>query len=220
VVEHYQVVEMGDNANHDPFDCAFDDFPVSSDASTAAAVENHVEEEAIVASGRAEGREAGLREGFKEGRLLGQTTGVEYGMEIGFAAGLVEAVRHAIAEGQIPEKSIKRITKSANDLEKAIEDFPSSQESIRERLFQSKSIKNDGDENDDEQWQNKNDKEEDVRAKLQRIRARCKVLAAKLGIPHHSLKTILAETSNNKAAAKDSNSNNGVTEIAGGDQDW
>ncbi len=220
LTELYRSGEMGENANYDPFDCGFDDFLTSSDASTAAAIETHVEEEAIVASGRAEGREAGLQEGFREGRLLGQTTGVEYGMEIGFAAGLLEAVRQAIAEGQLPEKSIERITKSANDLEKAIDDFPSSQESIRERLFQSKSIKNDDDENGDEQSQRHHDKEEDVRAKLQRIRARCKVLAAKLGIPHHSLKTIMADTSQNKAAAKASNSNNGIAESTGGDQDW
>ena len=204
----------------DPFDCAFDDFPASSDASNAAAVETHVEEEAIVASGRAEGREAGLKEGFKEGRLLGQKTGVEYGMEVGFATGLLEAVREAIVEDRIPEKSLERIAKSANDLEKAIDDFPSSQESIR-NLFRYKSIHNNEDENDDEQRRSHNEEEEHIRAKLQRIRARSKVLAAKLGIPHHSLKTVLAEASRNKAVANSASSNSETPlENAAGDQDW
>jgi len=206
----------------DPFDCALDDFPASSDASNAAAVETQVEEEAIVDSGRAEGREAGLKEGFKEGRLLGQKTGVEYGMEVGFASGLLETIREAMMEGRIPEKSLERIAKSANDLEKAINDFPSSEESIR-NLFRSKSIHNNENENenDDEQWRRNNEEEEDIRAKLQRIRARCKVLAAKLGIPHHSLKTILVDASRNKAVANSATTESATPlESATGDQDW
>jgi hypothetical protein len=222
----------------DPFDCTFDETACvadgnwTSDASTAAAVEVAIEEEAVVAQGRKEGREAGLLEGFKDGRFLGQTKGVDYGMEIGFATGLLEAVRSAIASNSlsVPSSSsgsLDRIVKSADDLEKAIRDFPACEETIRKRIFRSKdrTTIDDNDKDDDGEQAQKNDglNKEDVRSKLQRIRARCKVLVAKLGIPHHSLKTVLAEASQNKAAASSpSLSKNGAThsESGGGNQDW
>ena len=218
--------------NIDPFDCALDDqdeYPRrNSDASTAAAIEAVIEEDAIVESGRKEGREAGLREGFRDGRLLGQKTGVEYGMEIGFAIGLLEAVRQSIDAGDLASLgSLDRITKSTNDLEKAIQDFPSSKDSIKKRLFQSSQgssdmMDNNQNDSDDEHLQRLDgSNEEDVRTKLQRIRARCKVLAAKLGIPHHSLKTILAESSRNKTAiATSASMPNDFSGRSGDDQDW
>ena len=229
----------------DPFDCTFDETALdgnwASDVSTAVAVEAVIEEEAIVAQGRKEGREAGLLEGFNDGRSLGQTKGVDYGMEIGFATGLLEAVRSAIASNSLSVRpssssssssssgSLDRIVKSADDLEKAIRDFPACEETIRKRLFRTNDRStidnNDNDESKDEQVQNKTGPNiEDVRSKLQRIRARCKVLVAKLGIPHHSLKTILAEASQNKAssASSPSLSKNGAiqSDSGGGNQDW
>jgi hypothetical protein len=231
----------------DPFDCTFDETAVygnwTSDASTTVAVEAVIEEEAIVAQGRKEGREAGLMEGFRDGRLLGQTKGVDYGMEIGFATGLLEAVRSVIASNSLSAKhlsssssssgSLDRIVKSADDLEKAIRDFPACEETIRKRLFRTNDRNtiddedndDDNEEDEDEQVQNNTGPStEDVRSKLQRIRARCKVLVAKLGIPRHSLKTILTEASQNKASAASSPSlsKNGAIHLAngGGHQDW
>jgi len=220
---------------NDPFDGTFDetawaaDGTINSDASTAAAVETAMEEEAVVEKGRAEGREAGLLEGFKEGRLLGQTTGVEYGMEIGFATGLLEAVRESIKSGGVSTPSsgsLDRIVKSADDLERAIRDFPSSEDAIRKRLFRSgeggnidKELDGRHDVDDEELQTRSGSSEEDIRAKLQRIRARCKVLAAKLGIPHHSLKTVLAEASRNRESAAASSTPSLSTD-EGVDQEW
>ena len=216
----------------DPFDCALDDqdeYPRrNSDASTAAAIEAVIEEEAIVESGRKEGREAGLREGFRDGRLLGQTTGVEYGMELGFAIGLLEAVRQGVDSGDLASLgSLDRITKSADDLEKTIHGFPASEDSIRKRLFGSSQgngniMDNNQIDDEDEHSQSRDSpSKEDVRAQLQRIRARCKVLSAKLGIPHHSLKTILSDSSKNKTAtAPSASTSSDISESGGGDQDW
>ena len=233
------ITTAGETKNHnDPFDCALDDeddYSRTSDPSTSAAIEAAVEEETIVARGRKEGREAGLGQGFNDGRLIGQKTGVEYGMEIGFATGLLEAVRQGINSGDLsPMGSLDRITKSANDLEKAIHDFPSSEESIKKRLFRSTShseksiinISSSNNDNDDYKQLQRRDgsSEENIRAKLQRIRARCKVLAAKLGIPHHSLKTVLAEASQNKVAktslASSSKDGERQSESGGSNQDW
>mmetsp|Transcript_17598 Transcript_17598/g.40176 ORF Transcript_17598/g.40176 Transcript_17598/m.40176 type:complete len:221 (-) Transcript_17598:1882-2544(-) len=176
----------------DPFDCGFDSDLVGVPVGGAAG------EAAIVDEGRAEGREAGILEGFQEGRTLGQTTGVGHGMEVGFATGLLEAVREALASGDLSpstafsEGSLDRIAASAESLEKAIGGFPSSsRDEIEGRLFRSGT--RDAGDGDDDGDPGGGDSQEDVRAKLQRIRARCKVLAAKLGIPHHSLNKLMAE---------------------------
>mmetsp|Transcript_30708 Transcript_30708/g.57493 ORF Transcript_30708/g.57493 Transcript_30708/m.57493 type:complete len:230 (+) Transcript_30708:230-919(+) len=133
--------------------------------------------------GRLEGKQAGLEAGYQEGRILGQTKGVDFGMEVGFAMGLAHAV-----EQQLPsmennndkeDDKVHRIRKSVDDLKRAIEEFPN----LQQELFHYH-------DNHDTAF-SVNNSPIDVREKLQRIRARSKVLTAKLGIPHHSLKQVL-----------------------------
>ena len=109
-----------------------------------------------------------------------------------------------------------------DELEKAIAAFPADEDDIRKRLFRSTNGKakslgavgpaqeegeyNDDDDDETTEREPDSKKEEDVREILQRIRARCKVLTAKLGIPHHSLKNIMAEAAKTKAAAAASSS--------------
>jgi hypothetical protein len=84
-----------------------------------------------------------------------------------------------------------RLQKSVYELQKAIDDFPKN----AEELLALSSAHNDDvlaeDDNEEEDASDGGRKVLDIRDKLQRIKARYKVVMAKLGIPHHSLKTVL-----------------------------
>ncbi|VEU44856.1 unnamed protein product [Pseudo-nitzschia multistriata] len=195
-------------SNSDPFDCAF-----NSDLSDVQSTFDEVVlggEVSAIEEGRVLGKEEGLLTGFREGGVLGHKTGIDYGMEIGFALGLLQAVRESVLlEGSdltSSSSSLDRIRKSVDELEKAINDFPSSEEDIRRRLFQSSDKEKnvhfrdrDCDEEDGKNHNQQTQAEEDVRAQLQRIRARSKVLTARLGIPRHSLKNSMSEAAKKMA---------------------
>jgi hypothetical protein len=160
--------------------------------------------------GRQEGKIAGEKQGFFDGKQLGQAKGIEYGMEIGFATGLLRAVEKYVSSTEIQDvttsaastekekRQIDRIQKSACELQKAIDDFPTNVE----QLFSLKDDKvmptEEGNDSDGHEGRNIID----VRDKLQRIKARSKVLMAKLGIPHHSLKTVLHQQQHQEVLPK------------------
>lgn len=207
----------------DPFDCTFE-AGIDTDGGVTAidwsssgfdAFGLIGGEASVVQEGRILGKEAGLEAGFREGWAIGERTGVDLGMEIGFAMGLAEAVRTKLSSDEQNQSSssssLDRIRKSVEELEKAIADFPSSETEIRNRLFRrGNDRKSNINYELDGEWSNNDsseeqhqlgEEEEDVRAKLQRIRARSKVLTAKLGIPRHSLKTVMAEAAKRSATA-------------------
>jgi hypothetical protein len=231
--------------NGDVFDGFYDDdvFDGRDIVSTAAATINVNDGTAIINGnnnnnntsvfdeGRAEGKKEGLLAGYKDGRIIGQRNGIDYGMEIGFALGLIEAVRKKILCSSSSSSFVDSVLVSVTKLEKAISEFPVDEDEIRRRLFRSSSSSDrkqssrEEYEDDDEEEAYNNDsnnsekeiisKEEDVREILQRIRARCKVLTAKLGIPHHSLKNVmkprLTESINNKNEGND-NGNGSISQ--------
>ena len=184
--------------------------------------------------GRAEGEKEGLLTGYKDGRLIGQRNGIDYGMEIGFALGLIEAVRKKILCSSSSSSFVDSVLVSVTKLEKAISEFPVDEDEIRRRLFRSgsstdrkQSSREEYEDDDEEEAYNNNDsnnsekeiesKEEDVREILQRIRARCKVLTAKLGIPHHSLKNVMKPHLNESISNKNEGNDNSNGSIS---QEW
>jgi uncharacterized protein YoxC len=140
--------------------------------------------------------------------MLGASKGLEIGLEIGFAKGLLEVCRKRIdtltkkddnIEGDVTETSTSaktssraRLERSIDELERAIQDFPSSAElfaaSLSNNLHRNESETQASLQNEAGDVQGA---EVDVQAKLQRIRARCKVLTVQLGIPYHSLKRVM-----------------------------
>ena len=185
--------------------------------------------------GRAEGEKEGLLTGYKDGRIIGQRNGIDYGMEIGFALGLIEAVRKKILCTSSSSSSfVDSVLLSVTKLEKAISEFPVDEDEIRRRLFRSgsstdrkQSSREEYEDDDKEEEAYNNDsnnsekeiesKEEDVREILQRIRARCKVLTAKLGIPHHSLKNVMKPRLNESISNKNEGNDNSNGSLS---QEW
>ena len=156
--------------------------------------------------GTEDGRAAGEAASFLEGQMLGASKGLEIGIEIGFAQGLLEIAREHLAalakvgtgesnnptcisvSGTTPMHV--RVQRSVDELEGAIKDFPTSTE-----LFRQRDTLHDGDMGPSLGV--------DVREKLQRIRARCKVLTVQLGIPHHSLKRVMDDALSHDTSTKD-----------------
>jgi len=141
-------------------------------------------------AGRTEGREAGALAGFREGRGLGQTKGLEFGLEVGFYQGVVKALRG--------KHHNDRIQKNIEKLQEAIDDFPTPDElfeatkhhiSMSEMRSQNP-VTGHPDEHDDSE----NPSKFDILNKLQRIRARFKLLTVQLGKPKFSLKNVLEDS--------------------------
>ncbi|OEU20013.1 hypothetical protein FRACYDRAFT_236075 [Fragilariopsis cylindrus CCMP1102] len=183
------------------------------------------------------GEKEGLLTGYKDGRIIGQRNGIDYGMEIGFALGLIEAVRKKILCSSSSSSSfVDSVLLSVTKLEKAISEFPVDEDEIRRRLFRSgsstdqkQSSREEYEDDDQEEEAYNNDsnnsekeidskeEEEDVREILQRIRARCKVLTAKLGIPHHSLKNVMKPRLNESISNKNEGNDNSNGSLS---QEW
>lgn len=147
--------------------------------------------------GKMEGRKAGALAGFREGQALGQTKGLEFGLEIGFYQGVIAALRQK-------EEWNDRIQHSLDKLQDAINDFPcpdqvfaaandetySSNENSRSGWMNKSSSHS-----TDRDRENDHDSEDvaklDILNKVQRIRARFKLLTVQLGKPHFSLQHAL-----------------------------
>lgn len=132
--------------------------------------------------GRSQGREAGASAGFREGEGLGQVKGLEYGIELGFYRGVLAAL--------IKRTHTERIQKSLKNFENAIGDFPSADELFD--YFDASDMKTNLQRavNDDSE----DNARFDILHKMQRIRARYKLLMVQLGMPLLSLRSSLEAT--------------------------
>jgi len=136
-------------------------------------------------TGRQEGREAGLRAGFKDGFTLGRTKGIEFGMELGFITGFLNTVERRIQSSQEDDAARnERLQKKVGDLRRAIDDFPSPDNMFANAM-------NDNDAQDDSEAAVSSGT--DIIRSMQRIRAKFKVLAVQLKIPHFSLNQVMAD---------------------------
>lgn len=120
--------------------------------------------------GRDEGYAAGLRKGFEDGQQLGNAKGMEFGMELGFLLGLVSEIETRILPTVDAEKHDK-VIKSLKELTGMIRAFP----------------------NPDELFRESEEERMDIAARLQRVRAKYKVLTVQLHLPYITLKDVLTE---------------------------
>lgn len=121
--------------------------------------------------GRREGHEAGKMKGFEDGMNLGNIKGVEFGMELGFLRGIVHEIE---TEFIVHPGQQERISKSIKELKHMITTFPSPDELFKET----------------------SNEKLDLSARLQRVRAKYKVLTVQLHIPYVTLKDVLNEQRN------------------------
>lgn len=153
------------------------------------------------------GRDAGLESGFRDGHGMGINTGIEYGMELGFFKGVCSAVEAATAANLNQHVSEERIKKTVADLRLALDDFPGPDQlfQVRQRpprhqhdgeehAHEHESEQDDGgDDNGEDEDAVASESKKTVLYKMQRIRARFKLLTAQLGIPHFALKQVMDE---------------------------
>lgn len=139
--------------------------------------------------GMAEGREAGALAGFRDGQTLGQNKGLEFGLEVGFYKGVVKALKGSDQEFN------DRIQKSIQKLEEAIGDFPPPDQvfsfSVMKMTEAFSNSQNADEGNDDSEDPSRFD----ILNKMQRIRARFKLLTVQLGKPQFSLRSALEDSS-------------------------
>lgn len=159
------------------------------------------------------GKEAGLEAGFQDGYDLGAITATDYGMELGFIKGVCKAC--------VRKKGLEdRIIKSVQELERALDDFPGPSQVFRDRqAVEDEGVlheheddgephahvhahSEDDEHNDSEQPVNRNSSA-DVVHKMQRIKARFKLLTVQLGIPHFSLKQVMDEAASTGTTVAD-----------------
>ena len=204
--------------------------------------------------GHREGSEAGLQAGYNEGRKLGQQKAVEVGIELGYMRGVAEAIRQSIVTsisassddknlGETDDtgatlRKMEKIGKSANELLSMIDAFPSPDEIFQQAtddVSEEKQQPSHGD-GEDSNAEESGDSEQskaqsggpvDISGRMQRIRAKFKLLCVQLKMPEISLSRVMEE------AKKDAGKNDAITnekdatggnlseEITpGGDQDW
>ena len=202
--------------------------------------------------GHREGSAAGLQAGYDEGRKLGQQKAVEVGIELGYMRGVAEAIRQDVLssvdaanvsslddntlrgdEGAdaTRRKMEKKIGKSLNELLSMIDAFPSPDEIFHQSTTgDDQAISGDGgmdgEEDDSEQIETKNDGPVDISGRMQRIRAKFKLLCVQVKIPEAGLSKVMEDakkdlgksTTNEKDVTASGDSSDQVN--LGGDQDW
>lgn len=155
--------------------------------------------------GKIEGRIAGLQAGFKDGRSLGRMKGLEIGIELGYMRGVAVGVNERmlpLMEARSNDadgiRRVEKIRKVLADLVSAIDAFPSPDE-----MFSETNKINGGDVNEEEKGMKQDALAErsnrmqapgeslDVAGKLQRVRAKFKLLTVQLKLPQLSLKRVM-----------------------------
>jgi hypothetical protein len=136
--------------------------------------------------GRERGRYDGSISGYNEGYKIGRTTAVSNGMEIGFIQGVIAylTTKCDLPSILVDNEKVERAQKSIQNLQMAINEFPSA-DALLQRTSQTADINDDDDDDDD---MNSNI---DISNNLQRIRARFKLLMVQLGLSHVSLNHLL-----------------------------
>jgi len=162
---------------------------------------------AALAEGRRLGVVDGRAAGFGQGYATGLVSATDLGLELGFVRGVVEVLQQQLQLSLIHED--ERVQKSIDCLQKALDDFPSpaavfppnhgtggGEEDPRMRTSEEDSNHND---NTTDEFSTSSSSlkaeegagEDDVAGKMQRIRARFKLLMVQLGLPHFSLKRVM-----------------------------
>jgi hypothetical protein len=146
--------------------------------------------------GRATGRSAGELAGFRDGQQLGHTKGIEFGMELGFIQGFVSALNNKTEQDQQHQQqqtTSERVKRSLSELQKALDDFPSPDAMFaHSEMMLSASNSNHGDGDGDGDGDSEGAVTKlDILAKMQRVRARFKLLTVQLGMGTVSLKQVL-----------------------------
>jgi hypothetical protein len=187
------MAEEDDQDNERSFDEAWDDLCINPHQ---AALDEGRE------LGRRDGRSAGLHEGYN----LGQVTAVDHGMELGFVQGVLEVIEDNLDSMDLWSSSSnekkERILNTIRLLGNALDEFPGPDEIFRDDVVtgnpaiimqdrtnvdDTEKLPQEGD-NDDE-----TSSSADVAGKMQRIRARFKLLTVQLGHPNLSLKSVMDE---------------------------
>jgi hypothetical protein len=180
-------------------------------------------------AGQMEGRAAGELAGFRDGQALGQTKGLEFGMEIGFIRGVLQALEEEEEEEEesIRNKNSDRVRKSMQGLRQALADFPTPDQMLEQQaaLQMTPHAHNDNNSNDhlDDSEDPSSNTKLDILAKLQRIRARFKLLMVQLGMPQFSLKQVMLEAeANSNDGNANANTNTKIQTIpeATGNTEW
>ena len=173
---------------------------------------------AAMAEGQRQGSRAGRAAGWRQGYTTGRTTAVEYGTELGFVRGVVETLPQrmlAVANDSDNDDDDcdTRLRDSIQHLLAALDAFPKSADVFPNSVPTGISISNntdphkprhdgdshhateelDGDKKNEEEGQIDvaSDQDDDVAVKMQRVRARFKLLMVQLGVPHFSLKHLM-----------------------------
>jgi hypothetical protein len=167
--------------------------------------------------GRRRGREEGREAGYREGLSIGRTTGLEHGLEVGFIRGCVDVVQRQVllppassseGDSEIPRRlspaKLERVRKTVLEVSALLDDFPgpseifaTSNDGVVETAAERRGgasaagrrheADSDDDVDDSDNEETQASDKTNVRSKLQRLRARFKLLAVQLGMPHLSL---------------------------------
>ena len=142
--------------------------------------------------GAIDGRTAGLARGYAAGR----STATDLGLELGFARGVLDGLRRQMSSSSSLGGD-ERLRRSVDGLQRALDDFPSPAAIFRDKqqpaplregdpMGEIDPSKNDNKLEYEDSFDDADD--DDVAGKLQRVRARFKLLLVQLGLPHFSLK--------------------------------
>ena len=202
--------------------------------------------------GHREGSAAGLKAGYDEGRQLGQQKAVEVGIELGYMRGVADAIRQdalpsveaaSVSSSDVStacgneeadvtrRKMEKKIGKSLNELLSMIDAFPSPDEIFHQSTTgddQALAIGGglDGKEDDSEQIETQSGGPVDISGRMQRIRAKFKLLCVQLKIPEAGLSKVMEDAKKDlgktTTTEKDVTTNGTASAHVhlGGDQDW
>jgi len=196
-------------------------------------------------SGRDEGHAAGLKAGYDEGRKLGHQKGLEVGIELGYMHGVATTIQTEVLptmaqDAQDDSNSIRRvqkIEKSIDELIEAIDGFPSPDEIFRREEIPASSggveydhddelHRNDSDGTQEAAAIETNDEAVDISGRMQRIRAKFKLLCVQLKVPELSLTKVMDDAKSTAATPSVSNETNkertskDTDGSAEGHQDW
>lgn len=173
--------------------------------------------------GRREGSEAGLQAGFNEGRKLGQQKAIEVGIELGYMRGVAEAIRQSMVVSNSASsddknldakddtdatlRKMEKIGKSADELLSMIDAFPTPDEIFQQATDDASEEKqlshDDGEDSnaegigDSEQEKARDSGPVDISGRIQRIRAKFKLLCVQLKTPEISLSKVMEEAKKN-----------------------
>ncbi|KAL3927756.1 MAG: hypothetical protein SGBAC_012951 [Bacillariaceae sp.] len=151
--------------------------------------------------GEISGSQAGRLAGFKDGKAMGQVKGFELGMEIGFIRGFLEALE----QDSTLEKN-ERIQRSIDQLHKVLKEESLQPDAIFQENNKLSAKAEAGplsQSQDSEQEPVTDSSKVDVESKLQRIRARFKVLIVQLKLPQSSLKDCMDEAAKSSVSIAD-----------------